>query len=364
MNYVNYLLALCLLGLVGCQADQQTPEQFTESLPQVHPQKMSQFQKVDSLYFGYLGNQTIAMDDGSVVIPLQREKRLLQVSPNGDIIKEIAGSGRGPGEVLDLLFIQRTQADGVLVVDQKNNKIIRFGPDLELVTEMRPQPPEESILTGVYPMQEEQKFIFRSASTRYLRDKEASPSLRLSSYHPNQEYQETMQVRDHRMALTFSNGRLVGASEVPDAPSQQVAYHPATQSLYSYWTGSNAIAKLSSNLDTLQTIPVDLPAQPLRDAKYDSIEAETRDREWNTLKNELPNMKTPVERMLIDEQGRFWLRLNYRGDTQQWLVMSDAGEYQKIVHLPRGSMLTHISDHHLGVRLDERTFALFKPVDS
>ena len=109
---------------------------------------------------------------------------------------------------------------------------------------------------------------------------------------------------------------------------------------------------------------MDLPAQPLSDAEYDSIEAETRDREWKTLKDELPNMKTPVERMLIDEQGRFWLRLNYRGDTQQWLVMSDDGEYQKIVHLPRGSMLTHVSNHHLGVRLDETTFALFKPVDS
>jgi|GEM_PF-419407 len=357
------LLIICLLGLISCEYEDQSPDKFTESLPQVHPQKISQFQKVDSLYFGYLGWQTIAMDDGSVVIPLHKATKLLQVSREGKLIKQVARTGRGPGEVQDLLFIQRTKEGGVLVVDQQNQKIIKFGQDLKLITELTPKPPEASNITGIYPMRADSEYLIRASSGRYLTDESASPSISLSMYIHKKGYQNKVTMQTRPVALDMLDGQPVGGREVPFSPSQQIAYNSETESLYSYWTGSSKIAKLSSTLDTLATIPMDLPTQKLSDAAYDSLEAETRDRQWKTLKDKLPDIKTPVERILIDTKGRFWLKLNYRGNTQKWLIMNQDGGFQKVVHLPRGSMLTHISEHHLGVRLDNTVFALFEPVE-
>ncbi len=357
------LSIICLLGLISCEYEDQSPDKFTESLPQVHPQKISQFQKADSLYFSYAPVQSIAMHDGSVVIPIYEANRLLQVNQRGEIIKQVARPGRGPGEVQDLLFLQQTTGGGLLVVDQRNQKIIKFSPELELVTELTPKPLESAIVIGIYPMKGGEQYVIRASSSKYLHDKEASPAMTLSRYSVDGGYGRRVTVRTRPVALDLIDGQPVGGREVPFSPSQQIAYNSETESLYSYWTGSSKIAKLSSTLDTLATIPMDLPTQKLSDAAHDSLEAETRDRQWKTLKDKLPDIKSPVERMLIDTKGRFWLKLNYRGDTQKWLVMNRGGKFQKVVHLPRGSMLTHISEHHLGVRLDDTTFALFEPVE-
>jgi len=362
MKSGNYILAILLLGLTSCQSKQRSPEQFVQSLPQVYPKKVSQFRKVDSLYFGHLGYQTIPMADGSVVIPLRKGQRLLQVTPEGKLIKEVAAPGRGPGELKDPLFIQQTSNGGVLVVDQGNQKIIQFNSDLELVTELKPKPLESATVTGIYPIKGRGQYVIRASSNKFLFDKEASPSMILSSYSLDDGYGKQLTLRTRPMALLMIDGQLAGGRKVPFASSQQIASDPGTESLYSYWTGSSKIAELSTNLDTLNTIRVNLPAQKLSDAEYDSIEADTRDQQWKTLKDRLPEVKVPVGRMLVDRRGRFWLKLNYRGYTQKWLIMTRDGKFQKIVHLPTGSMLTHISDKNLGVRLDDITFALFEPV--
>ncbi|MEX0779018.1 MAG: hypothetical protein WD037_04745 [Balneolales bacterium] len=76
----------------------------------------------------------------------------------------------------------------------------------------------------------------------------------------------------------------------------------------------------------------------------------------------LPDEKTPVENMMIDHKGRIWLQLTYTADSQQWLIITADGTKEKIVNLPKDTMLTHISSHHLGVRLDDVTMALFEPI--
>lgn len=362
IKYSNYIITILLLGLISCQPEQHSPEKFVQSLPQVYPKKISQFQKVDSLYFGHLGYQTIPMADGSVVIPLRKGQRLLQVSTEGKLMKQVAGPGRGPGELQDPLFLQQTKNGGILVVDQGNQKIIQFDSDLELVTELTPKPPESAVITGIYPLKENGQFVIRASSSKFLFDKEEVPSMLLDRYSVDDGYGKQLTVKTRPIALLMLDGRPAGGRKVPFAPSQQIAYNPKTESLCSYWTGSPKIAELTATFDTLHTITVNLPPQKLSDAEYDSIEADTRDNQWKTLKDQLPDVKVPVERMLVDHRGRFWLKLNYRGDTQKWLIMTGDGKFQKIVHLPSGSMLTHISDKHLGVRLDDITFALFEPV--
>jgi hypothetical protein len=78
------------------------------------------------------------------------------------------------------------------------------------------------------------------------------------------------------------------------------------------------------------------------------------------MKEIIPDHKIPVERMRIDPEGNFWLQLNYYSDTLQWLVMDREGNPQRIVHLPHESILTHVSDDHLGVRLNDITFAVYE----
>lgn len=45
---------------------------------------------------------------------------------------------------------------------------------------------------------------------------------------------------------------------------------------------------------------------------------------------------------------------------KSWFVLNSEGEVLKRVMLPKNSYLTHIHKDHLGVRLDDSTFALFE----
>lgn len=66
--------------------------------------------------------------------------------------------------------------------------------------------------------------------------------------------------------------------------------------------------------------------------------------------------------MLI-HKDQIWVQSNIRGEFQKWFVLSMDGEITKIVHFPKNVLVTHISDHHIGVRLDDTTFALFEAVE-
>mgnify|MGYP003674639359 CR=1 FL=1 len=62
---------------------------------------------------------------------------------------------------------------------------------------------------------------------------------------------------------------------------------------------------------------------------------------------------------MIYHNGEFWMESNILGDTEMWLVLNSKGQITRVVHLPKDSMLMHVSDEHLGVRLNDVTFALF-----
>ena len=64
--------------------------------------------------------------------------------------------------------------------------------------------------------------------------------------------------------------------------------------------------------------------------------------------------------MIINLGRNIWGNLNSVSGFDQWLAVSLRGEQLSIVNFPKDSMLTHISENHLGVRLDDITFALFE----
>ncbi|MCH2449743.1 MAG: hypothetical protein MK198_06300 [Gracilimonas sp.] len=88
------------------------------------------------------------------------------------------------------------------------------------------------------------------------------------------------------------------------------------------------------------------------------MKSEYDDLRWDALKSVLPEVKAPANNMIY-HNGEFWMESNILGDTEMWLVLNSKGQITRVVHLPKDSMLMHVSDAHLGVRLDDVTFALF-----
>jgi hypothetical protein len=74
----------------------------------------------------------------------------------------------------------------------------------------------------------------------------------------------------------------------------------------------------------------------------------------------LPENKALADQMMVDQNKIIWLKLNHTSTYQQWLTISAQGNLLQVIQLPKNSMLTHISENHLGVRLDNATFALFE----
>ena len=63
---------------------------------------------------------------------------------------------------------------------------------------------------------------------------------------------------------------------------------------------------------------------------------------------------------MLYHSGEFWLKSNLRGDYEKWFVLNSKGKILHALNLPKGSILMHVSDKHLGIRLDDVTFALYE----
>lgn len=357
---IFFTVITIFLLLSACKKDIQPVETFLNSLPHVYPKEINRFQSVDSLFFSHLGYTTIALENGILIYDRDQEF-LVKTDSAGNLKKYVARSGRGPGEVLDISSLVRTEEGNILIYDQGNQKVIRFNKELEYIGEFIPEPFEASFISDIYPAKDSARYIVELSSYAYLYDKNKVPKRFFARYNAESNtYGKTVTLKDRLFARLVIDNQLRGGREVFFSPNQLIAYHASDQSLYIYWTGSSQIAEVSESFDTLRTISIELPKQKLSSEERDSIREKTRPEQWKTLGNLLPDVKAPVEKMKVDPKGRFWLRLNYRGETQQWLILSPKGKAQKIVHLPKGGMLTHISEDHLGVRINDVTFALFE----
>lgn len=217
MKPINYLFfVVIILECVSCRrAEQQTVTQFLESLPQVYPAKIDQFQKAGGLYFSHLGYQTIPLKDGSIVIPLRTGKRILQINQSGELMRRVARPGRGPGEVQDPYFLQQAANGEIVVYDQTNRKIIRFGPDLEFIKEHPVKPPEYAGIIGSYPMEKQGQYLIESMATKHLFDNTKSPEVLLSQYNmEKKEYGKSISMKDRPFAHRVIDGKMVGGREV------------------------------------------------------------------------------------------------------------------------------------------------------
>lgn len=107
---------------------------------------------------------------------------LLQINTDGELVKKVARSGRGPGEFHDILFLNKSESGEIVVYDQKNQKVVRFDQQLEFVNEFTPKPYRSASIIGIYQISESQ-YIVQVSPNDYLFDENKDPTL----YQLNQE---------------------------------------------------------------------------------------------------------------------------------------------------------------------------------
>lgn len=331
-------------------------------IEEVTPAEITRFDHADSVYFSHLGYSSVVLkNSNNILIPDRDFPALVVADKNGKLEKHIR-EGKGPGEIQDIYNFTLDTEGKIYSYDQRNNKVMTFNSEMELVTEKVPPAYKASSIVRVYPMASE-KFIYELTSFAFLEQENKDREKIFVQYAPlNESYGEELRLKDQPYYRVYKDDRVVGGGAVPYADIQLVDYYPKNKSLLIFDTRTNIIAEIDANYDTLQIIQVNLPKEKLSSEERDSLEADGRTEQWSSLEPLLPEYKASADKMIFYDD-KIWLKSNLRGDSQKWQVLNMKGEIEKIVKLPKESMLMHVSDQHLGVRLDDATFALYEPVN-
>jgi hypothetical protein len=353
--------AVLIVLLISCHSDSE--EKPFEELPIFTPNIVQEFESLgDDIFFSHLGYNTVLLDDGSIFLPDRELEKIFKVSYDGDLISTIAYDGRGPGEIQDVNFMSRSYDNTIIVYDQINKKVLRFSALGEFIEEFILPPWEKGTLSEVYELDENHLVtVYRSFD--FLRNPDLEPEAYMVVFDKSTgKYTQHITISDRSYARTIIDGQPRGGRIVPYSAEHLRYFNHINSKFYSFWTQGQTIACLTSALDTTQTITFELSQERLSTEEVSAIREDLPVDLWHNMEPLLPEYKAIADDLIIDEQNNFWLKLNYRSEYQKWLILSESGDKLAIVQLPKGGMLTHASDHHLGFRLDDHIFALFEPV--
>jgi hypothetical protein len=275
----------------------------------------------------------------------------------------VAGKGNGPGEVQDPQSMQMIDDSTLLIVDQRRLRIIKKSLDSSDIEEYDLPQGEASRVNEAYSTLDPGVISVHWFDYSIFSNPEADPKTRISSYN----YQSDEFVGDIRYPgrtsalLRINGGDPVGSAKVPFTPELLYDYSPDNSELYAFWPVNSSIAVLDPiQLDTLRSIPVDLPTQSLSAAERDTLQGEFQDQFWPSVEELLPEQKVQADKLIIDPQDRIWLKLTLQSDFQEWMVLDQTGSPQFRVQFPKEGMVTHISDQHIGFRADDHLFSLYE----
>lgn len=354
------LYILFALFLLSC--GRETDSQFNLDDLQVYaPELMVSIDTVDDTFFGHIGYSSIVLDNGNVLIPDRQHVKIFVVDSEGNTVGSVLSEGKGPREIGDVSFITKSEHHGALVYDQYNKKIVIIDSEGQYKDEFIA--PNHNLggninLSWVYETAQDE-FLFVYRSFQYFRERDAEQLSYLITY--NREtglFGEPVTIRSIPYGI-HDNG--AGGRITPFSSGDLFSFSEETSSLYLYWSGANTIAQLNAELDTTQVINFTIEPERITNQELDSLRSEFPEY-WTSMRSFLTDYKAYADQMMVDHQDNIWLRLNHKHEQQQWLVVSGSEELLGIVLLPKEAMLTHISADHLGVRLDDGTFALFEPV--
>lgn len=354
-------LFLLLLIIVACQNELES-EADLSGLPLVIPQSIAEFDSQGDHYFSHLGYQSIPLEDGRVLLPDRELKMIFNINPSGEIVSVAARDGRGPGEFQDIVSMIRTPSGTILVNDQMNKKIVVLDSNGEFLDEFLYLVWDLPNLSEVYQTDPDH-YLFVYRSFEYLRNTDKDPEIQLVVYNiETGVFIKSVTLPGRMYARRILDGQVRGARIVPYAPEHFRAFNPHTNGIYLYGSDGTTISQIDASLDTVSTVLFDLKPERLSNAEKRVIEENTSDELWKTTEPLLPEYKAIADKMIIDHAGNFWLKLNHAGEGERWLIVSEEGELVTIVQLPEESILMHVSEYHLGVRLDDHLFALYEPV--
>lgn len=352
------ILTLISLLFVSCGEEEQrstTPD--IDDLLSFTATEIFSMSEVDEVYFSHLGYESVVLENGNILIPDRQLSNLIVIDDEGNLIKTVR-DGRGPGEIQDAYEFTVDALGNIYTYDQGNDKILVFDKDADLLKEVIPANYESTSLAKAYPMMDDE-WIFELTSFEFLRNEDKQREKLLIKYDLNaEEYGEKFNLNAEPYARLIIAGNVMGGAQVPYSPGTISAYNSEGKTLFLFETSTNHIAEINASYDTLNTIQVNLPTEELSQAERDSMRSGYMDEQWKTMQELLPEVKAPVSKMIY-HKGELWMESNILGDSEMWLVLNEEGQITRVVHLPKDSMLMHVSNEHLGVRLNDVTFALY-----
>lgn len=360
---MKYLSLITFTALLLMSYHSYVEEISFDEIPVFTPKIIQEFESLgDDIFFSHLGYHTIPLIDETIFLPDRTLNKIFKISSDGNLISTIASGGRGPGEIQDITFVSRSFDSTIVVYDQMNRKVLRFSALGEFLEEFKLRPWEKGTLTEVYELDENHLLtVYRSFD--YLRNHDLEPEAYLVIFGKEAEqYIQNVSISDRPYARNIVNNQPRGGRIVPYSPEHLRYFNHRNSKFYSLWTEDQTIASLTSSLDTTQTITFELARETLSREEINAIRNDLPNSLWRNMESLLPKYKAIADELIIDEKNNFWLKLNHRSEYQKWLILSESGEKLAIVRLLKDGMLTHVSDQHLGFRLDDHRFALLEPV--
>ena len=124
-----------------------------------------------------------------------------------------------------------------------------------------------------------ERFVTMNSSFDYIFNSDYSSEGGISMFdRENESYLNSQPIRTKKYAsLTDDDGVIRGGCRVDFGPEDLIAQNPATENFYLLWTGSDRIAMVDANFDTLERVTLNLESQPMGTAERDSIREDVGD---------------------------------------------------------------------------------------
>lgn len=356
-----FLVAIIVL-IVSCTESRESKDLFAD-IPIFTPSKIKQFEKIDSVYFSYLGIDSFPTKEGGFILSVWDPGMLVKTGPQWNSISAETKKGRGPGEFLSIGRPTMGE-DRLYVYDQYQTKIVVLErSDLSLAEELVIEPYQDFRGSRVYPAFSNGILPLVLGQSQMIIEK-MGQQLLIQFDPENEEYGKSIPLKGIAYAPLddLKDGRSGSAIQVPFSEDQLIAPIPESKTLLLYDTRTDLIAEINAALDTVRAISVNLPTENVSDTAKSKImkEYDLSEQDWKYVESYIPEVKAKAADMIYFDHN-IWLKSNVEAEgSNVWLVLNMTGEIVYRVHLPKNSYLTHVSNHHLGVRLDEVNFALYE----
>lgn len=347
------ILFIFSLFLLSCstKSDQQNAIDYSE-IPISEIQKEFSITESEN-YIPAQITRVMVSDDGQILVSQRPEKSIHQFDSLGNYITQVAGPGRGPGELSQ--YANAHFNGKILVMSNNNNMLTEFRPNEENIFEYRtdhrfrlPGP-----MRGIRSLNNFSAFYVKvdSARTPFGR---IPPEFTTDFIHLVQITGDSLQIEEkilslekhsHYVELT-DGGNSMTYSFLPyrysdkfsPLPDKQVLVQRPRNSLIQVYDG-NMTLDHELNLNVKDRLVTE------KDMEYHF--PEIRQSERRKRRTLIKDVKPPFTQVLMDSQEQFWLLTDETENGKEYVIMSYEGEPVGRIQLPKNSTMHTIKDEKL-----------------